>query len=58
MLEKIIIVSVVIFVLFLLYLFIKSFYYSDYKIIYVIFSLIVIGGSAGTYYFKKDLIIF
>lgn len=56
MLEKIIIVAVALFVLFLLYLFIRGFYYSDHRIIYVIFSLIVIGGGAGTYYFKKDLI--
>lgn len=56
MLEKIIIVAVALFVLFLLYLFIRGFYYSEYRIVYVIVSLVVIGGGAGTYYFKKDLI--
>lgn len=56
MLEKIIIVAVALFVLFLLYLFIRGFYYSEYRIVYIIVSLVVIGGGAGTYYFKKDLI--
>lgn len=56
MLEKIIIVAVALFVLFLLYLFVRGFYYSEYRIVYVIVSLIVIGGGVGTYYFKKDLI--